>query len=55
MDNKLDEQFLIIQDTIYANRKAHDEKIKKQDSKLDKLTSMVGNIIDHIQILNSLP
>ena len=55
MDNKLDEQLLILQATIDARRKAYDEKIKKQDSKLDMLTSMVRTMINCIHILNSLP
>ena len=41
MDKILDGQFLIVQSTIDANRQDSDEKIKKQDSKLDKLTTMV--------------
>ena len=55
MDNKSDDQLLIIQDTIDSNRQYYDEKTKKQDSKLDKLTAMVENMMDQIQILNYLP
>ena len=38
MDNKSDEQFLIIQATIKANRKDTDEKQMKTDEKLTKIT-----------------
>ena len=51
MDNNLDGQFLIMQAAIYANS----EKMNKQDSKNDKITSMVKNMMDNIQISNSSP
>ena len=43
------------QATIKANRKNYDDKMKKQYSKLDKLTAMVKIIMDKIQISNSSP
>ena len=41
--------------TIDANRKYSGDKMKKQDSKPDKLTKMVKNMMDRIQISNSSP
>ena len=44
-----------MKDTIDANRKYSDDKMKKQDSKPDKITKMVKNMMDRIQISNSSP
>ena len=55
MNIKLDDQLLIMQATIYSNMQDFDGKMKKQDSKLDKLTSMVKNMMDNIKILNYSP
>ena len=38
MDNKSDEQFLIIQSTAEVNRQETDEKETKNDEKLTKIT-----------------
>ena len=43
-------QFLIVQDTIDSNRKYSDDKIKKQDSKLDNLMEMVKKMMGQIQV-----
>ena len=55
MDNKLHDQFLIIQDTIYSNRQDYYNKMKKRDSKIDNLTAIVKKMMDNIQIDNSSP
>ena len=55
IENKSYHQFLIIQDTTYANRQDSDDKMKKKDSKVDKLNAMVKNIMDNIQLSNSSP
>ena len=50
MDNKSYDLFCIMQATIYANMQYYAEKIKKQDSNLNKLTTMVEKMMDNIQI-----
>ena len=55
INNKLGDHILITQAMIYANRQYYDDKTKKQDSKFDKITEMVENIMGKIQISNSLP
>ena len=55
MDNKSDCQFLIMKATIDSIRQDCDKKINKQDCKLDKLTAMVENFMDHIKISNYSP
>ena len=40
---------------IDSNSQDYDEKTNKQDSKIDKLTSMVKNMMDGIQISNYSP
>ena len=55
MDNKLYEQFFIMQDMIDVNRHNSDEKIKKKESKIYNLTSMIKNMIYQIQIYNYSP
>ena len=55
IDNKSDEQLLIIQAAIDTNKKDYDKKMKKQDSKLDNLMAIMENTIDQIQILKSSP
>ena len=52
MDNNSDGKLLIMQATIDDNRKASDEKIKTYDSKLDKLTEMIENMMVKNQNLN---
>ena len=47
MDNKSDDQLLIMRDMIDANRKDCDEKMKKLTS---ELTAMTKSIIDQIKI-----
>ena len=44
-----------MQAAIDSNRQDYDEKMKKKGSKIDKLASMVKNIMDRIQIYNSSP
>ena len=44
MDNKLDNQFLITQDTIDYNRQDSDKKMNKYDYELDKKDSKHDNI-----------
>ena len=39
-----------MQATIDTNRKYYDEKMKKQEFKLDKLTEMVKKMVDQIKI-----
>ena len=51
MNNKLGEKFLVIQATIDKNS----EKMKKQDSKIDKLTEIVKKVMDNIQTSNYSP
>ena len=41
--------------TIDFNRQDYDEKMKKQNYKLDKISAMVENITDQIQISNHSP
>ena len=55
MDTNLDEHCIIMQDMIDDNRQDSDDKMKKQDYNIDKLTAMVKNIMDQIQILNYSP
>ena len=55
VDNKLDDHFLIMQSRIDSNSQDSDEKMKKQDTKIDKLTKMVEKIMDQIKFSNSLP
>ena len=55
MDKNLYDQFLIMQATIDSNRQDSYEKMNKQDSKIDKLTEMVENIMDQIQTSNYSP
>ena len=56
MDNKSDDQFLIMQDTIYDNRQATDYKMKTYDSNIDKLTVLIKNIDEMMgQNQNSIP
>ena len=55
MDNKSYDKFLINQDIIKDNRQVYDKKIKKQDSKLDKLVAMIKKMMDQIIISNSSP
>ena len=43
--SSFDDQLLLIKSSIYANRKDADEKMKKYDSKLDNLISMVKNMM----------
>ena len=50
MDNKSDEQLLIIQSTININKQDYDDKMKKQVYKLDNLMAIMENMMDHIQI-----
>ena len=45
MDNKSDDQFLVVQDMIDPNRQYSDEKMKL-------LTEMVEKMMDLIQILS---
>ena len=46
MDNKLDNQLLIVPDTIEANRQYSDEKMKNL---AEYLTVMIKSIMDHIK------
>ena len=46
MDKNLDAQFRIMQANIDTNRQDYDGKMKKQDTKIDKLSSMVENMMD---------
>ena len=55
MDNKSYVQFLIMKAKIYAKRQDCDEKMKKYDSKLYKLTEMVEKMMDQSQIYNYSP
>ena len=56
MDNKSDDQFLIMQDTIDDNRQATDYKMKTYDSNIDKLTVLIKNIDEMMgQNQNSIP
>ena len=55
MYKKSDDQLLMMQDTIDANRQDSDEKMRKQDYKLDKLMAMVENMMNHIQTWDYLP
>ena len=55
MDNKSDDQFLVVQAKIHANRQEFDDKMKTHDSKLDNLTEMMENIMDQIQISDYSP
>ena len=48
MDKNLDDQFLMMKDTIYANRKYSDEKVNTYDSKLDNLKYIMEEIMDQI-------
>ena len=52
IDNKSDEQLLVMQATIDANRQDYDEKIKKLK---EDLTSMIKSMMDHIKILEYFP
>ena len=45
--SSLNDQFLLIQALIYLNKQDYDKKMKKQDSKLNKLISLVINKIHH--------
>ena len=62
IDNKLDDQFFIVQAMIDYNKKVFDEKMRKyyskldkQDSKLKNITAMIKNMMDHNQNLNYSP
>ena len=55
MDKNLDEHCIIMQDMIDDNRQDSDDKMKKQDYNIDKLTAMVKNIMDHIKISTFSP
>ena len=44
-----------MQATIDANMQDSDEKMKKQDSKIDNITKLIKNMMDRIQIYNSSP
>ena len=50
MDNKSDEQLIIMQATIDTNRQDYDEKMKKQDNKIYSITALIGKIMDKIRI-----
>ena len=49
MNNKLDYQFLIMQDIIFGNRQAYEEKMKKYDCKLDIKDSKLDKIMEMIK------
>ena len=53
MDNKSDDQFLIMQATIYENRQPSDDKMNIYESKLDKLTEMIESMMVQNQNPNS--
>ena len=55
MDNRSDNQFLIIQATIGASRQDSDDKMKKQDYKIDKFKALSENIMVQIKISNYSP
>ena len=55
MDNKSDDQFLIIRAIIDANMKESDEKMNIYDSKIDNLMALMENMMDQIQISNFSP
>ena len=44
-----------MKDKINYKKQDYNDKIKRQDSKLDKLTSMVKNMMDQIEILDPSP
>ena len=46
IDNKSYDQLLIMQDMIYDNMQASDEKMNKYYSKLDKQDSKLDNIVE---------
>ena len=52
MENKSDEQLLIMQSTIESIRKYYDEKAKNLT---EKLTSTISSIMDQIKISKSSP
>ena len=49
MDNNPDDQLIIIKSKIEANIQASDAKMKKYDSKLDKIMEMIKNTMDQNQ------
>ena len=53
MDNKSDEQFLIIQSTIESNKKKDDEKQMKTTEKQIKNDEKLTKITEYIQVLTA--
>ena len=52
MDNKSGDQLLIMQDTIDANKRHYDEKVKNFT---EDLTTMFASMMDQVQNSKSLP
>ena len=46
----LDDRFLLMRASICANKDDTDEKMKKFDSKLDKLIALVGHMLHQNQM-----
>ena len=53
MDNKLDDQFLLIPASIEDKNQTSDEKMKKYDFSLDKIKKVLKQVLVHNQ--NSFP
>ena len=55
MDIKSDDKLIIMQTMIDDNRQASDKKMNTYDSKPDKITAMVKNMMVHNQNYNNQP
>ena len=53
MDNKWDEQFLVMQDFIDDKRQSSDDKMKIYDSKLENITAIIEKMMGQNQNLNN--